>query len=321
MAYLAARRGAPHVRRHDAERDAEQVGDVGARADRRGRRDHAVELPVRDPDVEDDARAGGGQHRGVQAGRTTRPRWPGTSRSCFEEAGLPPGVLNLVFGDGPEGGVAARPAPGHRRSMSFTGSTEVGLGDRRRVRGKLGKRVLARDGRQERDHRAGRRRSRARRRRDRVERRSAPRASAARRASRVIVHEQVHDELLRRRHRARARSSSSATGSIQQVRGRPAHQPHARLDTIDAYVKIGAGEGATTETGGERRDRGRARQGLLLCARPCSSGVTAGDARRASRRSSGPVLSYREGREPRGGDRGQQPRRATDCRPRSSPAT
>ena len=45
----------------------------------RGRRDHAVELPVRDPVVEDHAGAGRGQHRGVQARRRHARDWRGTS--------------------------------------------------------------------------------------------------------------------------------------------------------------------------------------------------------------------------------------------------
>jgi aldehyde dehydrogenase (NAD+) len=49
MAYLAGRRGTPHVRRHHAERDAEQVGDVGALAGGRGGRDHAWNFPFAIP--------------------------------------------------------------------------------------------------------------------------------------------------------------------------------------------------------------------------------------------------------------------------------
>jgi alpha-ketoglutaric semialdehyde dehydrogenase len=43
----------------------------------------------------------------------------------FEEAGLPPGVLNVVFGDGPGAGAPMLANPGVDL-LSFTGSTEVG---------------------------------------------------------------------------------------------------------------------------------------------------------------------------------------------------
>src|SRR5215510_10675395 len=57
----------------------------------------------------------------------------------FEEAGLPPGVLNLVFGSGSQVGT---PMVEHPRiqGLSFTGSTEVGLAINARA-GRLGKRV------------------------------------------------------------------------------------------------------------------------------------------------------------------------------------
>jgi alpha-ketoglutaric semialdehyde dehydrogenase len=44
---------------------------------------------------------------------------------ALEEAGLPPGVLNVVFGDGPQAGAPMLDHPGVHL-VSFTGSTEVG---------------------------------------------------------------------------------------------------------------------------------------------------------------------------------------------------
>jgi len=44
---------------------------------------------------------------------------------ALEEAGLPPGVLNVVFGDGPQAGAPMLDHPGVNL-VSFTGSTEVG---------------------------------------------------------------------------------------------------------------------------------------------------------------------------------------------------
>ncbi len=46
---------------------------------------------------------------------------------CFIDAGLPPGVLNIVFGSGAEVGTAIIDHPAVR-AVSFTGSTEIGLG-------------------------------------------------------------------------------------------------------------------------------------------------------------------------------------------------
>src|SRR5204862_5454502 len=57
----------------------------------------------------------------------------------FEEAGLPPGVLNLVFGSGAEVGTPMVEHPGIH-VISFTGSTEVGLEIAGRG-GALGKRI------------------------------------------------------------------------------------------------------------------------------------------------------------------------------------
>ena len=71
------------------------------------------------------------------AGDTPESAWHFTK--VFEEAGLPPGVLNLVFGGG---AAVGDPMVGHPgiQVISFTGSTEVGL----RIAGKagaLGKRI------------------------------------------------------------------------------------------------------------------------------------------------------------------------------------
>jgi len=44
---------------------------------------------------------------------------------ALEEAGLPPGVLNVIFGDGPQAGAPMLNHPGVQL-VSFTGSTEVG---------------------------------------------------------------------------------------------------------------------------------------------------------------------------------------------------
>src|SRR5436190_1913978 len=65
---LHGRRGPPHVRADDSVGAARQVQHERASADRRGRRDHAVELPDRDPVLEDRAGARLREHRRLQAG-------------------------------------------------------------------------------------------------------------------------------------------------------------------------------------------------------------------------------------------------------------
>ena len=65
---LHGRRGPAPLRPDDAVRAAGQVQHERADADRRRRRDHAVELPDRDPLLEDRAGARRGQHRRLQAG-------------------------------------------------------------------------------------------------------------------------------------------------------------------------------------------------------------------------------------------------------------
>ena len=71
------------------------------------------------------------------AGDTPEMAWHFTR--IFEEAGLPPGVLNLVFGSGSEVGNPMVEHPGVH-VVSFTGSTDVGLQIAGRG-GALGKRI------------------------------------------------------------------------------------------------------------------------------------------------------------------------------------
>src|SRR5438876_5159738 len=71
------------------------------------------------------------------AGDTPESAWH--FARIFEQAGLPPGVLNLVFGSGSQVGDPMVAHPGIQ-VISFTGSTEVGLGIAGRG-GALGKRI------------------------------------------------------------------------------------------------------------------------------------------------------------------------------------
>ena len=87
---------------------------------------------------------------------------------AFADAGLPPGALNLVMGSGSEVGMPLVQHP-DVAGISFTGSNEVG----REVNVEAARGLQAGDagaGRQERDHRDGRRRSRSGRRGHPVER-------------------------------------------------------------------------------------------------------------------------------------------------------
>ena len=101
-----------------------QVRRVGAHAGGSGGRDYTLELPIRDPDLENHARAGGGEQRGAQALRV-RAEMRLEPLQDSGGAGLPPGVLNFVVGQGAEPGAAL---VGHAGIdlISFTGSTTVG---------------------------------------------------------------------------------------------------------------------------------------------------------------------------------------------------
>jgi aldehyde dehydrogenase (NAD+) len=163
----------------------------------------------------------------------------------FEEAGLPPGVLNVVFGDGPKAGAALVEHP-KVDMISFTGSTEVGRMIASRA-GALGKRVSLEMG--------GKNAV--------IVMDDADVALAAEgilwsafgttgqrctACSRVIVHEKVHDALL---HAVveRAKTLKLGDGLDPSTDVGPVIN-QAQLDRIDAYVKIGANEGAHAEAGG-----------------------------------------------------------------------
>ena len=97
--------------------------DCASRADRRRRRDHAVELPAR----AGDAVLGPALVLGNAVVLKSDPNTPVTGgvviARIFEEAGLPSGVLHVLCG-GPEVGQALVEDP-NVRMISFTGSTTV----------------------------------------------------------------------------------------------------------------------------------------------------------------------------------------------------
>jgi len=181
------------------------------------------------------------------AGDTPEMAWHFTK--IFEEAGLPPGVLNLVFGSGSQVG---NPIVEHPKVqvISFTGSTEVGLGING-VAGKLGKRtslemggknaiIVMADANLDLAAEAitwsayGT---------------TGQRCTAC---SRVLVHEKVHDELARRV-AERAKKLKVGDGLDPSTEMGPVVNA-AQVATVEKYVAIGRGEGQLAAGGSRLAD-------------------------------------------------------------------
>ena len=168
---------------------------------RRGRSDHAVELPDRDPGVEADAGADLRQHGGHQAGlahaavrghaRRGCSRRRGCRRACSTSSPAAAARSASRWSTHPEVPV-----------ISFTGSTDIGRRDQPPAR-RTFKHVSSGDGRQERDHGDGRRRRRPRRRR---------RAVGRIRHGRPALHGG------RRLHRAHRRCTTSSCEKLARAR-------------------------------------------------------------------------------------------------------
>ena len=159
MAYYMGGEGRAPVRPDDAVGAPRQVQHERPSADRSRRRDHAVELPDRDPELEDPARARLRQHRRLQAGdrhadagRALR-RAPRRSRRARRRRQHRP------RGRG-RGRERARGAPGRAGHLAdrLARDGRRGHEDRRRP----AQAHPSRARRQERDHRPRRRRPRAR---------------------------------------------------------------------------------------------------------------------------------------------------------------
>src|SRR5580765_3698939 len=185
------------------------------------------------------------------AGDTPEMAWHFTK--IFEEAGLPPGVLNLVFGSGSQVGNPIVEHPGVH-VISFTGSTEVGLGIAGRG-GALGKRIslemggknaiivledadlsLATDAI--------------------VWSAFGTTGQRCTACSRVLVHEAVHDELSRR---VAERAQQLRLGDGLEATTDVGPLVNAKqVETVAGYVAIGRKEGGTLVAGGEP-----AREGAL----------------------------------------------------------
>jgi acyl-CoA reductase-like NAD-dependent aldehyde dehydrogenase len=202
----------------------------------------------------------------------------------FEEAGLPPGVLNLVFGGGAAVGDPMVAHPGVQ-VISFTGSTEVGL----RIAGKagaLGKRISLEMGGKNAIIVL-----------DDADLALATEAIAwsafgttgqrCTAASRVLVHAKVHDELARRV-AERAAKLRLGDGLDPATEVGPLVN-RSQVEKVSEYVAIGGREG-TLAAGGKRATEGALAKGHFF--QPTVfSGVPAG-ARIAVEEIFGPVLAF-----------------------------
>ena len=178
--------------------------------------------------------------------------------NVLTDAGVPPGVVNMITGDGPEVGTPMTTDPAVR-IVSFTGSTNVGrivsqaaAPTFKKVHLEMGgKNVimimddadleLAVDGCLWGGFGT-----------------SGQRCTAA---SRVVVHEKVYkkfvDEFV-----ARAKSLVVGDGLDPKTEMGPSNS-ESQLATVQKYVKIGVDEGATLATGGHRLDKGSFAKGFF----------------------------------------------------------
>jgi len=205
----------------------------------------------------------------------------------LEEVGLPAGVLNLVFGDGPGAGA---PLVSHPEVdvVSFTGSNAVGTSIA--VEGaKLGKRVSLEMG--------GKNAILV---MDDANLDLAARAIAwsafgttgqrCTAASRVIVHRGVRAELTRRVVE-RANAIRIGDGLDEATEMGPIVNPR-QLEKVHAYVGIGTGEGAKLEAGGSRAMEGALAKGSFY--KPTVFSAVQPGMRIAQEEIFGPVVSFIE---------------------------
>ena len=177
------------------------------------------------------------------AGDTPEMAW--RFAEIFEEAGLPPGVLNLVFGSGSQVG---NPMVEHPKIavISFTGSTEVGLGIAGRG-GALGKRISLEMG--------GKNAVIV------MDDADLPLATDAilwsafgttgqrcTACSRVLVHERAHDELSERV-AARAKTLKLGDGLDPATEVGPLVN-RTQVERVHEYVQVAAKEGGRLLAGG-----------------------------------------------------------------------
>jgi acyl-CoA reductase-like NAD-dependent aldehyde dehydrogenase len=204
--------------------------------------------------------------------------------SIFEQAGLPAGVLNLVFGSGSQVGdplVADPRVP----VISFTGSTEVGLGIATRAAG-LGKRAALEMG--------GKNAVIV---MDDADLALATEAilwsafgttgQRCTACSRVLAHERVHDELVQRladgAHGLKLGDGLDPATQVGPLVNR------GQVARVQSYVRIGFDEGAKIVAGGVPATEGALAKGCFY--RPTVFAGVRPDARIAVEEIFGPVLS------------------------------
>jgi len=215
------------------------------------------------------------------AGDTPEMAWHFTK--IFEEAGLPPGVLNLVFGSGANVG---NPIVEHPKVavISFTGSTEVGLAIGGRG-GAIGKRVSLEMG--------GKNAILV---MDDADLGLATDAilwaafgttgQRCTACSRVLAHAKVHDELVERV-AAKAKQLKLGDGLEPDTQVGPLINK-GQVETVHRYVGIGRGEG-TLVCGGEPATAGALAKGSFY--QPTVFAGVAADSRVAVEEIFGPVLA------------------------------
>ena len=215
------------------------------------------------------------------AGDTPEMAWHFTK--IFEQAGLPPGVLNLVFGSGSQVGNPMVEHPGIH-VISFTGSTDVGLGIAGRG-GALGKRISLEMGGKNAiivmdDADLGLATDAI------VWSAFGTTGQRCTACSRVLVHQRVHDALADQV-AARAKRLKLGDGLDAATEVGPLVNA-AQVATVEKYVAIGSGEGSLVAGGA------RASQGALAKGHFHEPTVFAGvrhDARIAVEEIFGPVLA------------------------------
>jgi aldehyde dehydrogenase (NAD+) len=216
------------------------------------------------------------------AGDTPEMAWHFTK--IFEEAGLPPGVLNLVFGSGSQVGNPMVEHPGVH-VISFTGSTEVGLQIAGRG-GALGKRISLEMG--------GKNAILVMEDADLALATDAIAWSAfgttgqrCTACSRVLAHERIHDALVERV-AERARALRLGDGLEKTTDVGPLINK-AQVETVHGYVQIGLKEGAKLAAGGQPAREGALAKGNFYA--PTVFTSVAPDARIAVEEIFGPVLA------------------------------
>ena len=202
----------------------------------------------------------------------------------LEEAGLPAGVLNLVFGSGSQVGDPLVADP-RVAAISFTGSTEVGLGIAARA-GALGKRVALELG--------GKNAVIV---MDDADLALATEAilwsafgttgQRCTACSRVLAHERVHDELVQRLADG-ARGLRLGDGLDPATQVGPLIN-RGQVERVQSYVKIGFDEGAKLVAGGVPATEGALAKGCFF--QPTVFAGVRPDARIATEEIFGPVLS------------------------------